>query len=170
MLGLISRSLRLIAYGRTPREKIINAIGVVVILVVVTVVVSMQKRTQEAANAPPLRIEMATIAVGTEVHGQLTVGEEHVWQVSGTKGQRIAIELFTAWDSLLLLLMPDGIQTLTRDGFSGGNGRALIDGVTLPQDGIYRIVVSGENGEAGVYQLAIGVTDKPQQPAVLISR
>jgi hypothetical protein len=62
--------------------------------------------------------------------------------------------------------MPDGIQTLRRDGYSAGDGWALIDGVTLPDDGIYRIVLSGENGEAREFRLVVTESIKRPQPSV----
>jgi hypothetical protein len=62
--------------------------------------------------------------------------------------------------------MPDNGRDLTEDGFSGGNGQGLIDAVTLPADGTYRIVVSGENGGAGNYELIVNEAP-PRSPGTI---
>lgn len=107
-----------------------------------------------------------TIKPGQTGIGNLAMGEQHGWSIHGTKGQRLAVTLNADWDSHLAFYMPDGVQTLTTDGFSAGNGRAWIDGVTLPLDGTYTIVVSGENGGGGAYQLRLSEPDPAQPPIV----
>ncbi len=113
--------------------------------------------------------EMGSVQRDQPGTGLLAEGQRHGWRLDGVKGQRFAITLNADWDSYLALYMPDGIQKLTQDGFSAGNGRAWIDGVTLPRDGTYTIEVRGENGGAGAYRLEL--TDaKPAQAPILITR
>jgi len=120
-------------------------------------------RSQMPASVPVAEIQrralpmqdVGVITLGTPVSGTLEPDERQAWTLTGTKGQRFAVTLGGGWNSHLALYMPDGIQTLTQDGFSGGNGVALIDGVTLPADGAYKIVVSGEQGGAGSYELRL---------------
>ena len=104
-------------------------------------------------------VVVGSISVGTLVQGTLEAGEREAWTLTGTKGQRIAVALFSAWDNSVAVLRPDSEWNLVEDGFSGGNGQGLIDGTTLPADGSYRIVVRGENGGAGNYELT--VTEAP---------
>lgn len=122
--------------------------------------------TDQYGNPLPSPVQDIGILQQEPVSGTLAAGERHGWKLSGTKGQRIAVTLGTDWDSHLALKSPDGIRTLTQDGFSAGNGRAWIDGVTLPEDGMYTIVVSGENGGAGAYELALTEAKPPQAPVM----
>jgi hypothetical protein len=130
---------------------------------------SQQPPTDKYGLPLPMPIEeIGAVRQGQPGNGVLAEGQRHGWRLDGEKGQRFAITLGADWDSHLALYMPDGIQTLTQDGFSAGNGRAWIDGVTLPVDGAYMIVVSGENGGAGGYRIEL--TDaKPAQAPIMLT-
>ena len=129
---------------------------------------ALQPRERTATNqSVPLApiIEIGPVSVGVPAQGTLDVGQRQGWTLTGRKDQRVAIAVYGAWDSYVTLLMPEGTQSLAQDGFSGGYGQALISGVTLPMDGTYRIIVSGENGGAGNYELQVG-KGAPAKPAI----
>lgn len=110
--------------------------------------------TYQSAQLQPI-VDVGSLSIGSVVQGTLGVDERQGWTLAATKGQRIAVGLYSAWDNSVSVEMPDNGRELTEDGFSGGNGQGLIDAVTLPVDGTYRIVVSGENGGAGNYELIV---------------
>lgn len=129
----------------------------------------MQNDARAEANRPPAAItDIGSIAVGDIVQGTLATGERQGWALTTTKGQRIAVAAFSAWDNSVAIVRPDSELVWLQDGFSGGNGQGLIDGTTLPADGTYRIVVSGENGEAGNYELHVSEAP-PAKPGTIIS-
>lgn len=127
-------------------------------------------RLAAAHQTAPLAeiVDVGAISVGAVVQGTLGSNERQAWTLAGSKGQRIAVALFSAWDNSVAIVMPDSIRELTADGFSGGNGQGRIDGVTLPADGTYRIVVRGENGGAGNYELTVGEAP-PAKPGTIIT-
>lgn len=106
-------------------------------------------------NALPVPVDVGAVSVGSLVQGALSVNERHAWTLAATKGQRISVAAFSAWDNSVSVIMPDSGPELMEDGFSGGNGQGRIAGVTLPVEGTYRIVVSGEKGGAGNYELVV---------------
>jgi hypothetical protein len=117
--------------------------------------------------APPAEIvDVGTVSVGAIVQGTLDINGREAWTLVGSEGDRIAVALFSAWDNSVSIVRPDSGWELIEDGFSGGNGQGLIDGVTLPVDGIYRIVVSGENGGAGNYELTVNKAP-PRSPGTI---
>ena len=129
---------------------------------------ALQPREQTATNrSVPLTpiIEIGPVFIDVPAQGTLGVDERQAWTFTGRKDQRVAIAVYGAWDSYVTLLMPEGTQSLAQDGFSGGYGQALISGVTLPVDGTYRIVVHGENREAGNYELHVAKA-APAAPAI----
>ena len=108
--------------------------------------------------APPAAIvDVGAVSIGAIVQGTLGDNERQAWTLAAAKGQRIAVALFSAWDNSVSVVMPDSTRELTEDGFSGGYDQGLITGVTLPVEGTYRIVVSGEKGGAGNYELSVTV-------------
>lgn len=151
----------------SPTDLVVRAAVVVTIVVVVTIWGVSYKNSQAEKNNPPTVVEADSIAIGAPQAGKLLIGQQQAWEFSGSKGQRIVIAIDGNWDSLLALYMPGGIKLLTRDGYSAGGGRALIDSVTLPEDGIYRIVLSGENGGGGQFQLTVTESITVPQPSVL---
>ncbi|UJW85792.1 hypothetical protein [Devosia sp. SL43] len=114
--------------------------------------------TYQSAPLQPI-VDVGSVSIGSVVQGTLGVDQRQGWTLAATKGQRIAVGLYSAWDNSVSVTMPDSGRELTEDGFSGGNGQGLITGVTLPVDGTYLIVVRGEKGGAGNYELA--VTEAP---------
>jgi len=142
--------------------------GLFVILPVALYFRSQRPPTDEWGLPLPAPIEeLGSVQRDHAGEGVLAVGQRHGWTVDGGKGERFAIALDADWDSHLALYMPDGIQKLTQDGYSAGDGRAWIDGVTLPVDGVYQIVVSGENGGAGDYRLALTDAKPALEPIML---
>ena len=111
------------------------------------------------AVVPAAIVDVGAVSIGAVVQGALDVNGRQAWTLAATKGQRIAVGLYSAWDNSVSVVMPESDRELTEDGFSGGHGQGLITGVTLPVEGTYRIVVSGENGGAGNYELT--VTEAP---------
>jgi hypothetical protein len=146
---------------KTPRLRLVVGLLIAAGLVVTMVGRcnrALQPRTSTITNqAAPLTpvVDVGAVSVGAIVRGTLDVNGRQAWTLVATKGQRIAVALFSAWDNSVSVVMPDSDRELTEDGFSGGNGQGLIDAVTLPVDGTYRIVVSGENGGAGNYELTV---------------
>lgn len=122
----------------------------------------------QRATAPADIIDVGAVSIGTVARGALDRDARVAWTFAGAKGQRIAVALFSAWDNSVAVVMPDSTRELTHDGFSGGNGQGRIDGVTLPVDGTYRIVVSGENGGAGNYELTVNEAP-PAKPGTMTS-
>ncbi|MDO9415555.1 PPC domain-containing protein [Pararhizobium sp.] len=167
MLNLLIRIIRLLSAARSPVDLAVRAVGVATIIVVVTVWGIKYNRSQAAKNSPPVVSDEGSILSGTPKAGTLLPGQQMAWEFAGSKGQHIAVAVVGNWDSVLELYRPGGIRLLTRDDNSGADGQALIDGVTLPDDGVYRIVVSGRKGEAGVFKLFITDSEKRPQPAIL---
>lgn len=135
------------------------AIGILTIVALVLVGLGRCHRAQQSRPerpAPPAAIvDVGAVSLGAVVQGTLDVNAREAWTLAATKGQRIAVALYSAWDNSVSVIMPDSGRELTEDGFSGGYGQGLITGVTLPVDGTYRIVVSGEQGGAGNYELTV---------------
>jgi hypothetical protein len=123
--------------------------------------------TFQSVQLQPI-VTVGSLSVGSVVQGTLGADERQGWALVGTKGQRIAVGLYSAWDNSVSVELPDNGRELTENGFSGGNGQGLITGVTLPMDGTYRIVVRGENGGAGNYELAI-TEAPPSKPGTMIT-
>ena len=117
--------------------------------------------TYQSAQLQPI-VTVGSVSVGSVVQGTLGADERQGWTLVGARGQRIAVGLYSAWDNSVSVETPDNGRELTEDGFSGGNGQGLITGVTLPVDGTYSIVVSGENGGAGNYELAVTEAPPPK--------
>ena len=66
------------------------------------------------------------------------------------------------------ILLRGAVNDALVAGRLGGSGQGLIAGVTLPVDGTYRIVVSGEKGGAGNYELTV-TEAPPSKPGTLIT-
>lgn len=85
------------------------------------------------------------ISSGSQVQGRIEeVFGVDEWSFSGQKGQSVTIRCApvsgTSTDPRITLLAPDGRELAADD--DGGEGRtALLEGVTLPADGTYRIQV-----------------------------
>ena len=136
---------------------------------VVTLVGRCNRLTQpgpQRSTPPAAIVDVGAVSVGAVVQGTLDVNGRQAWTLTASEGDRIAVALFSAWDNSVSVVRPDNGWELIKDGFSGGNGQGLIDGVTLPVDGIYRIVVSGENGGAGNYELTVNEAP-PRRPGTI---
>ena len=105
-----------------------------------------------------------TIQAGQNVQGRLESGDQRmnngtyadVWNFQGTAGQHIVIELrSTEFDSYLQLLDASGTR-LAEDDDGLGDQNSRIE-VTLPSNGIYKIVVNNfdESRPTGLYILSL---------------
>jgi hypothetical protein len=80
-----------------------------------------------------------------------TNNEEDSLYFYGTQNQLATIHMNkpgsnSTLDSYLILYAPDG-REVTRDDNGGGDNNALINRVTLPQNGYYRIMAKGSFDE-----------------------
>lgn len=106
-------------------------------------------------------------AIGaTSVEGELSYGQTVAdevtsvfgdsWTFSGAAGDTISIDTagFVLEDTFLELYDPEG-HLLATDDDSGNDHSARIVGVSLPENGIYTIVIRGYNGATGTYELSL---------------
>ena len=150
---------------RRPLDRKIFVVGILAVVVVTFVVVGQMKRAKDEANAPPVRVEMGTLVKATGVSGTLGAREEHVWGFAGERGGRISVELFGSWDRQLMVMLPNGFQMVALDAAAAGSGPAIIDSIFLSTDGTYGIIVSGEDGGAGAYDLVVRKLTAPATQA-----
>lgn len=74
----------------------------------------------------------------------------------GMAGQTALINLTADFDCYLYLIGPNGQVVAENDDYSNSN-HSRIDGVTLPEDGTYAIIVTSfDQGDTGNYTLTIG--------------
>lgn len=106
--------------------------------------------TPPAAQSP----HGETIGYGQTIEGALTEDAQQVmYQFNGTAGDVISLALQAPdFDALLQVIGPDG-QELAFDDDSGGDLNPLINGVTLPETGLYIVIVDGYRGVNGDRQL-----------------
>ena len=104
------------------------------------------------------------IAVGETVRGELAAGDRlmsdstyaDVWQLQGTAGERVEIELRSDdFDTYLEVLDSTG-TIIGQDDDSGGNLNSRLS-LALPAAGTYRIVVNsaGHEPRVGAYTLTV---------------
>ncbi len=117
---------------------------------------------QPAANVMPAPGQIGQIAVGQTMRGRLEAGDQmmgsdstyaDIWQLQGSAGQTIAIELSsTAFDTYLQLLDGTG-KVLAESAGHPNSGVAF----TLPAAGTYQIVVNnnGTQRKTGDYTLTV---------------
>ncbi|MEO1440526.1 MAG: PPC domain-containing protein [Chloroflexota bacterium] len=98
-----------------------------------------------------------------------TPDEKHIYTFQGAAGSFVRLRMRRTSgevDPLLTLYTEDGTAIATDD--NGGGGRtALINGVQLPEAGVYGVVASGE-GLSGTYELTLetATEDFPVTPVV----
>lgn len=122
----------------------------------------------------PAPIEARAIRIGETIRGELTdddglsANEVHAdaYRFSGTKGQRVRIDMTsTAFDTYVELFDDNRVSLATDDdgGPEGTNSRLIF---TLPSDGSYVIEARAFSDARGRYSLAISevAPDKPPQP------
>jgi hypothetical protein len=102
------------------------------------------------------------LAPGETVTDTLTVETpRRYWRFDGEAGDRVEISmtgLDDFQDTVLELYAPDG-RLLAQDDDSGPMRSALIEGLTLPEDGVYRLVAQGFTGQLGAYRLTLEISD-----------
>jgi hypothetical protein len=100
---------------------------------------------------------------GQSVFGAFnTAGEEHLYTFEGTANTYVRAEMrgtSGAVDPVLTLYGPGG-NAIAIDDNSGGGTVARLNGIQLPQTGVYGIIASGEGG-AGGYDLTFARADLP---------
>ena len=115
-------------------------------------------------NAVPAPGEIARIAVGQAMQGELEPGDllmadstlADVWELPGTTGATVTIDVRSdEFDTFLEVLDAAG-TLLGQDDDSGGDLNSRLT-LTLPASGIYRIVVNsaGHERRAGRYILSV---------------
>lgn len=150
---------------KRPLDRKIFVTGLVAAVVITVIVVGQMKRAKDEANAPPSRIEMGTVVAAAGVAGALGAREEHVWGFAGQRGERITVELFGGWDRQLMVMHPNGYQMIALDVAAAGSGPAIIDSIFLSTNGTYGIIVGGEDGGAGAYDLVVRKLPEPATPS-----
>lgn len=152
--------------GLEGKPRLRMAFSILTLVALILVALGKCNRAQQSRPQPPgppaAIVDVGAISIGAVVQGTLDVNGRQAWTLAATAGQRIAVGLYSAWDNSVSVMMPDSGRELTEDGFSGGNGQGLITGLTLPVDGTYSIVVTGENGGAGNYELAVTEVPPPK--------
>ncbi|MBC7872297.1 MAG: TIR domain-containing protein [Chitinophagaceae bacterium] len=98
--------------------------------------------------ATPTSVPMGQAALG-EYPGELAIGGGQIWEYSGEAGDVVTVALTADWDSTLTLYAPDGELLDFNDDSPLGGVNSLINGVTLPTDGTYRIEVRGYTDAIG---------------------
>ncbi|MEI7988349.1 MAG: PA14 domain-containing protein [Chloroflexota bacterium] len=106
-----------------------------------------------------------TISSGQTLSGTINPASDNdTYYFDASSGQKATIAMRnsgSSLDSYLLLYKPDGSQ-LTYDDDSGGNRDSLINSVSLPASGRYRIIAwSYNNGSAGGYTLSLTLSNPP---------
>jgi hypothetical protein len=100
-----------------------------------------------------------TIAFNTPVEGEITApNEEMVWSFAG--GQSMAVSLRVVpdanFDPLIVLLDSAGNELIRNDDYAYPDRRdALLEAITLPRLGEYRVVVTGYEGSVGTFTLTM---------------
>ncbi len=103
------------------------------------------------------------ITFGLSVRGDLTANERDTWTFRGQTGQVISIvaerDHSTTLDTVLTLLDPTNMPIFSAEGGGIGTDAALL-GIVLPRDGLYAVVVTG-NETVGAYQLTVAESVLP---------
>jgi hypothetical protein len=77
------------------------------------------------------------------------------WTFMGEEGDVISIAMFADYDTDLQLFDADNNQIAQDTEYVSYNS-SLLDGITLPAEGVYTIVAKGSGGFAGPYVLMVG--------------
>ncbi len=116
----------------------------------------------EPTNAIPMPGQVGQIAVGQTMRGRLEPGDQmmgsdstyaDIWQLQGTAGQNVAIELKSDEFPTYLQLLDASGHVLAESAGYPNSGLAF----TLPAGGTYQIVVNsnGSQRRAGIYTLSV---------------
>jgi hypothetical protein len=76
------------------------------------------------------------------------------WALSGRAGQTYTVDLQSSEFDCYLLVVGPGLEQPLEDDDSGGDLDSRIT-ITLPEDGIYRVIASSLGGETGEYSLRV---------------
>jgi hypothetical protein len=97
-----------------------------------------------------------TLSAGQPVSGTLEVGDSATWTFWGTSGAQVTLEAAAAnsqLDLYLTLTWPDGAVLVVNDD-DGPGLNPLIEGYTLPAEGVYTVEVLSVR-QAGDYTLTL---------------
>jgi len=99
------------------------------------------------------------ISFNTEVTGEVTdENPENVWQFSGLRDQMVSIVVDGEgdFDPIVTLRLSGGVDVITNDDIAYPDTRdAILDGISLPRQSQYDIVVTGYGGSTGEYSLML---------------
>lgn len=135
---------------------------------VYTIVVSAFSGSTEGAYRLSLTEEEivigGTLGFGDTVEGTLSSSSGDRWTFEGSAGTRVTIAVESdVFDAQLELYGPSG-DLLTSDDDSGGNLNPEINGFSLPESGVYTIVVLEYNRtETGPYTLSLQSAEASQK-------
>ena len=100
------------------------------------------------APSEPPEANAGSIEIGQTIEQTLDAGAEDEWTFTGRAGQQISVTIQAEFDTVLTLRDADGNEVAFDDD-SGEGLNSLLEGVILPNDGTYTIVVGSFAGRSG---------------------
>lgn len=109
------------------------------------------------SSLPTSADTQGTLEYGQSDEGRISRGDQHVYTFRGNAGDRVTIDLEavgigTSFDPEVGLFNPDKERIAANDDASGLDSRVTI---SLPDDGIYSILVIGHNNSTGTYRVTV---------------
>lgn len=104
------------------------------------------------------------LQIGAVIHASLTQSSGDNWYFEGAAGQIVSIVLVGNFDTVLELYSPEGVLLAQNDDVDISY-TSLIESVSLPVSGVYRVVVRAFSIGRGPYVLVIGLPRPVLSPA-----
>lgn len=114
------------------------------------------------ALPPPLPDQ--TLQIGAVIHASLAQPSGDSWYFDGQDGQSVTIVLVGNFDTMLELYGPDG-QLLAQNDDVDISYTSLIENISLPASGVYRVVAKAFSTGSGPYVLVIGLPRPVRAPS-----